>query len=183
MQREEMLIEAGELLTKINDPNLRIYDATILFFREEADLTAHEQYQQGHIPGAAFFDHDDFSDPTSKYMYMALPPAYLARQIGHIGIANESEVIFYTFDLLPTGSSLLPCTDLMQDMAAFLPDDVLAARLQAEAQHKRIITYCGGGIVATTNAMAHLLAGNKNVAVYDSSMDEWSKEGLPITTG
>ncbi len=70
MQREEMLIEADELLTKINDPNIRIYDTTILFFREEADLTAYEQYQQGHIPGAAFFDHDDFSDPTSKYMYM-----------------------------------------------------------------------------------------------------------------
>jgi len=35
-----MLIEADELLTKIDDPNIRIYDATIFFFREESDPTA-----------------------------------------------------------------------------------------------------------------------------------------------
>jgi rhodanese-related sulfurtransferase len=28
--------------------------------------------------------------------------------------------------------------------------------------------------------MAHLMAGNENVAVYDGSMDEWAGEGLPI---
>ncbi len=82
-----------------------------------------------------------------------------------------------------TGSSMLSCIDLMEGMASFYSDEVLAARLRAEAQHKRIITYCGGGIAATTNAMAHLMTGNENVAVYDGSMDEWSKEGLPITTG
>jgi len=31
--------------------------------------------------------------------------------------------------------------------------------------------------------MAHLMAGNENVAVYDGSMDEWVGEGLPTTTG
>lgn len=267
MKREQMLIEAAELLPKIDDPNLRIYDATILFFRKESDLTAFETYQQGHIPGAAFFDHDDFSDSRSDYMYMVLPEDELAEQIGRIGISNDSEVVFYTGDLLPcatrawwilryaghdnvrvlngglaawraaggklvtdghtykpttfvphlrpemfadkddvmavlndgqtctvntltqeiydkghiTGSTLLPCSDLMQDMAAFLPTAQLAARLAEEAQHERIITYCGGGIAATTNAMAHLMAGNPNVAVYDGSMDEWSKEKMPIT--
>jgi thiosulfate/3-mercaptopyruvate sulfurtransferase len=82
-----------------------------------------------------------------------------------------------------TGSSLLPFLDLTAEMASFLPDDALSARLQEEAQHDRIITYCGGGFAATVNAMAHLIAGNKNVAVYDGSMDEWGKEGMPITTG
>ena len=46
---------------------------------------------------------------------------------------------------------------------------------------ERNVTYCGGGIAATVNAMAHLMAGNKNVAVYDGSMDEWAGERLPIT--
>ena len=59
---------------------------------------------------------------------------------------------------------------------AFLPDNVIASRLQEEAQHERIITYCGGGFVATVNAMAHLMAGNENVSVYDSSMDEWAEK-------
>lgn len=73
--------------------------------------------------------------------------------------------------------------DLMHDMASFLPDDVLVSRLKEEAQHERIITYCGGGIAATVNAMAHLMAGNENVAVYDGSMAEWVGEGLPTTSG
>lgn len=268
MKREDALIEADELLTKIDDPNLRLYDTTILFFRKENELTAQEEYEQAHIPGAAFFDHDAFSDPHSKFMYMVLPEEQLAAQIGRIGIDHDSEVVFYTSGVLAcatrawwllryaghnnvrvlngglaawqaaggaleagmrqyapatfesrlrpsmfvgrddveavladgsacvvntltqesydqghiTGSSLLPITDLAPDMATFLPQDALATRLADEAQNERIITYCGGGIAATTNAMAHLMAGNPNVAVYDGSMDEWGKEGLPVTS-
>ena len=269
MKRDDMLIEADELLEKIGDSNLRIYDATILHFRKESDPTAHEQYLQAHIPGAAFFNHDDFSDASSAYMYMVLPKETLATQIGNIGIASDSEVIFYTSAMLPyatrawwllhyaghdnvrvlngglaawqeaggeikqgghkypaaefegnlrpnmfaskeevqavmdddavctvntlspemyeqghiSDSSLLSCNDLMQGMTAFLPDEYLATRLKEEAQHKRIITYCGAGITATVNAMAHLMVGNNNVSVYDGSMSEWAGEGLPITTG
>ena len=267
MNRENMVIEADELLSKIGNPNLRIYDATILFFRQETDATAHEQYQQAHIPGAAFFDHQDFSDATNKYMYMVLPEAELAEQIGKIGISADSEVVFYTTEIMAcatrawwllhfaghnkirvlnggltawknaggqfeqgdnqyesttfecnlrtdkfaskddvlkamengqvctvnsltpeiydkahiTGSSLLPCMDLMVEMHSFRSQDELALQIKEEAQHERVITYCGGGIAATVNAMAHLMAGNANVAVYDGSMDEWTGEGLPIT--
>ena len=67
-------------------------------------------------------------------------------------------------------------------MRSFLPNDAIAARLAEEAQHERIITYCGGGIAATLNAMAHLMAGNENVAVYDGSMNEWEGEKLPTAT-
>ena len=101
MKRQDALIEADELLRRIDDPNLRIYDATILFFRQEADQTAHEKYLDAHIPGAAFFDHDTFSDKSQKYQYMILPPAALMAQIGDIGISPESEVIFYTSEMLP----------------------------------------------------------------------------------
>ena len=269
MNRNNILIEADELLTKLDNPNIRIYDATILFFRSESDATAYETYLEGHIPGAAFFDHEDFSDASSDYMYMVLPETELAAQLGNIGIDEASEVIFYTTDLLPcatrawwilryaghnnvrvlngglaawqkaggeieqghrqyeattfacrlrphmfaskeevlavmnddavctvntltpesyeaahiAGSSLLPCSDLMHNMTSFVPNDELASRLQKEAQHERIITYCGGGIAATVNAMAHLLAGNENVSVYDGSMSEWVGEGLPIVKG
>jgi len=269
MNRDNMLIEVDELLAKIDDPNIRIYDATILFFREESDPTAYEEYQQAHIPGAAFFEHQDFSEANNKYQYMILSKAALATQIGNIGISEESGIVFYTSGYLPcatrawwilhyaghnnvrvlngglaawkaaggkieqgakqykianfacqlrpemfaskedvqtalengatcvvntltlesyeqghiTDSSLLPCDSLMQDMSAFVSNDEIASRLQEEAQHERIITYCGGGIAATVNGMAHLMAGNKNVAVYDGSMDEWAGEGLPITTG
>ncbi len=40
------------------------------------------------------------------------------------------------------------------------------------------------GSAAAVNAVAHLMTGHDNVAVYDGSMDEWLGEKLPtIGTG
>ena len=48
----------------------------------------------------------------------------------------------------------------------------------------RIIAYCGGGISATIDALALILIGHENVAVYDGSMSEWVRdESLPLVTG
>ena len=70
MNQESIFIEANELLSKLGNDNLRIYDATILFFRSENDsATAYDKYLQNHIPGAAFFDHQRFSDKNSPYDY------------------------------------------------------------------------------------------------------------------
>jgi thiosulfate/3-mercaptopyruvate sulfurtransferase len=80
-----------------------------------------------------------------------------------------------------TGSANLSCMDLMQGMDSFLPGEKIASRLQETSQHKRIITYCGGGIAAALSAMAHLMAGQENIAVYDGSLNEWVAEGLPMT--
>ncbi len=91
MNRSEILIEADELLTKINNPNLRIFDATIV----------DDMYLQGHIPGAAYFDHAKFSDSNSPYMCTISPEELLATQIGNAGISNDSEVIVYACGMLP----------------------------------------------------------------------------------
>src|SRR5574341_2059872 len=90
MNRDSMLIEADELLKKLGDENARIYDATI----------TDDVYLQGHIPGAAFFDHEKFSDPSNPYMNV-LPPAELAARIADVGISNDSEVVVYTCGMLP----------------------------------------------------------------------------------
>ena len=46
-----------------------------------------------------------------------------------------------------------------------------------------VITYCGGGISATTDSFALLLLGRDNVALYDGSMTEWGPdETLPMAT-
>jgi thiosulfate/3-mercaptopyruvate sulfurtransferase len=106
MKREELLIEPGELLTKLGDPNLRIYDATIMFYMgmSPAEATkmpnAHALYMGGHIPGAAFFDHQLVTDPIGKYEYTVAPDRMLAKQIGEFGIENDSEVIVYASFLL-----------------------------------------------------------------------------------
>lgn len=50
-------------------------------------------------------------------------------------------------------------------------------------EKEKIITYCGGGISATTDSFALLLLGNEDVALYDGSMTEWGPdENLPMST-
>jgi thiosulfate/3-mercaptopyruvate sulfurtransferase len=48
----------------------------------------------------------------------------------------------------------------------------------------RVITYCGGGISATMDALALTLLGHPNVAVYDGSLSEWARQAdLPLNVG
>ena len=50
--------------------------------------------------------------------------------------------------------------------------------------NKKVITYCGGGIAATWNALILEKLGVQNVAIYDGSMNEWaSKPDLPLVIG
>jgi len=256
MNQNDFLIEADELLRKIGDENIRIYDASM----------SDAAYRQEHIPGAAFFDHNRFTDPISPYMSTLLPDDALIEEIGDIGISNDVEVILYacgmlpyavrawwvlhyaghknvrvlnggmdawkkaggmteshvrqyqpsifqgqtdptlfaskeevlaaidepdvaTVDVLPLvsyegahipGSICLPCLDLMSTMDYFLPLDQIATRLSEVSTHKRIITYCGGGIAGAVNAMAHLMVGHKNIAVYSGSLYEWLGEEMPV---
>ncbi len=61
MKRGSFLIEADELLTKINKADMRIFDATILFYiglspEEIAKMpTAHQQYLEGSHSRRCFF--------------------------------------------------------------------------------------------------------------------------------
>ncbi len=55
---------------------------------------------------------------------------------------------------------------------------------QGVIPQKRTICYCGGGISATGDAFALVMAGYPDVAVYDGSMNEWAKDPtLPMQTG
>lgn len=48
---------------------------------------------------------------------------------------------------------------------------------------QRIITYCGGGIAASSAAFAATMAGFTNIALYDASLSEWAADPtLPMET-
>ena len=72
------------------------------------------------------------------------------------------------------------------DTGAFLPADVLAGRFNnaGAARNSRVITYCGGGIAASSDALILSLLGYDNVAVYDGSLSEWARDpSLPMEAG
>jgi thiosulfate/3-mercaptopyruvate sulfurtransferase len=48
----------------------------------------------------------------------------------------------------------------------------------------RVITYCGGGIAASSDAFVLTLLGHDRVSVYDASLSEWATDpSLPMETG
>src|SRR5262249_23691376 len=59
---------------------------------------------------------------------------------------------------------------------AYLPAEVLRAKFQAVGalDAKRVVTYCGGGIAASSDAFILTLLGRDDVAVYDASLSEWA---------
>lgn len=84
-----------------------------------------------------------------------------------------------------TGSVNVHYDDLL-DGNRFRPAEALHGSLSAKGllDADRVIAYCGGGISATIDALACLLVGKDQVAVYDGSMSEWVRdESLPMTTG
>lgn len=68
----------------------------------------------------------------------------------------------------------------------YLPLEQLRERFASVGadQAERVITYCGGGIAASNDALALTLLGYENVAIYDASLSEWAAdESLPMEVG
>ena len=85
------------------------------------------------------------------------------------------------------GSANVPARSLVDPQThAYLPADVLRERFAAAGALAagRVITYCGGGIAASSDAFVLTLLGHEGVAVYDASLSEWATDpSLPMETG
>ena len=82
------------------------------------------------------------------------------------------------------GSVNVAARDLVDPAThAYLPADELAKRFATVGalDAGRVITYCGGGIAASSDAFVLALLGRDNIAVYDASLSEWSADpALPM---
>ncbi len=85
------------------------------------------------------------------------------------------------------GSVNVPARDLVDPTThAYLPAEVLRAKFAAVGalDARKVITYCGGGIAASSDAFVLALLGRDDVAVYDASLSEWAADpALPMETG
>jgi thiosulfate/3-mercaptopyruvate sulfurtransferase len=84
------------------------------------------------------------------------------------------------------GSANVAARSLVDSTHAYLPLADLRKRF-ADAgvlASGRVITYCGGGIAASSDAFVLAMLGHDNVAVYDASLSEWAADpSLPMETG
>jgi thiosulfate/3-mercaptopyruvate sulfurtransferase len=62
-------------------------------------------------------------------------------------------------------------------------EELRAAFADVAGRGERVITYCGGGIAASSDAFVLHLLGRDDVAVYDNSLSEWAADAsLPMET-
>ena len=72
---------------------------------------------------------------------------------------------------------------LLDKMGCFRPNDELAT-MHSGIKNARAITYCGGGIMASSNAFIMTRLGFTDVAVYTASLQEWAADPAnPMATG
>jgi thiosulfate/3-mercaptopyruvate sulfurtransferase len=76
------------------------------------------------------------------------------------------------------GSVNVPAGRLVsRETNALLPLEVLRTTFADVVDDpSRIITYCGGGIAAASDALALALLGRTDVAIYDGSLNEWAAD-------
>lgn len=79
------------------------------------------------------------------------------------------------------GSVNIPAATQVNADHTFKSLDELRAMFAQAMQKPKVITYCGGGIAATSVALALEMLGHKSVQVYDASLTEWAADAeLPM---
>lgn len=79
------------------------------------------------------------------------------------------------------GSINIPASAHVNADNTFKNLDELRVLLAQAMQKPKAITYCGGGIAATSVALGLAMLGHKSVKVYDASLTEWAADaGLPM---
>jgi len=95
------LIDVAALDAHRGDPQLRIFDATVLLQRPPEGgpyevVSGRAGYDAGHIPGAAFADlAGDLSDPDSPFSFTLPSAERFARAAGALGIGDGVHVVVY----------------------------------------------------------------------------------------
>ncbi|MGE5268161.1 MAG: sulfurtransferase [Thiohalocapsa sp.] len=80
----------------------------------------------------------------------------------------------------------VPAAALLDERGAYLPAAQLRAKFAVAGvfEKPQVITYCGGGIAASSDALILTMLGHPDVRLYDASMSEWSNDpSLPMETG
>ena len=85
----------------------------------------------------------------------------------------RGEMVMYEWPGHIPGASNTPSSSLVNESGQYRPTGELAA-LFAGTPDNRTITYCGGGVAASSNAFILTRLGFTDVAVYMGSLQEWT---------
>jgi thiosulfate/3-mercaptopyruvate sulfurtransferase len=85
----------------------------------------------------------------------------------------RGEMVMYEWPGHIPGASNTPSSSLVNESGHYLPSEELATLFTGSSAN-RTITYCGGGIAASSDAFILTRLGFTNVAVYMGSLQEWT---------
>jgi len=89
----ETLVSTGWLASRLDDPLLRILDAS--WYLPDSGRNARAEHAAAHISGARFFDIDEISDTRSSLPHMAPPPEKFASRMRALGVGDGHQVVVY----------------------------------------------------------------------------------------
>jgi thiosulfate/3-mercaptopyruvate sulfurtransferase len=87
----------------------------------------------------------------------------------------RGEMVMYTRPGHIPGAINVPSMGFVGEDGRFKSDEELAA-MHTSPKDGRTITYCGGGIAASSNAFVMTRLGYEDVAVYTASLQEWTAD-------
>ena len=152
MSKVPLLVTTEWLEERLDDPNLRLLDATTFLKHPEKDgyydvWSGKEAYEKGHLPGAVFADlHHELSDPDAKHNFTIPSRERFVEKISELGVGEGTYVVIYDQGAIVN----------MPDLIASFWATRLAWQLKYE--------------------------GFDNVSVLDGGFLKWKEEGRPITT-
>jgi len=89
----KMLVSTQWLADHLNDPDMRILDAS--WYLPDMDRDAKAEYAAAHIPGARFYDLDAQSDSVSDLPHMAPSPEKFMSRMRAMGVGDGHQVVVY----------------------------------------------------------------------------------------
>jgi thiosulfate/3-mercaptopyruvate sulfurtransferase len=95
------LVDPGELAAWLDDPRLRVLDATVFLSRSigaraYSPHTGRYRYENAHIAGAGFVDLIvDLADPRSRFVFALPSPDRFAMALGMRGVGPGTHVVVY----------------------------------------------------------------------------------------
>ncbi len=90
---KDPLVSSTWLADRLGSDEIRIVDAT--WFMPGDGRVGRQSYEEGHIPGAVFFDIDDISDRSTDLPHMLAPAVAFGEAAGALGLRRDLTIIVY----------------------------------------------------------------------------------------
>jgi len=95
MNPSSPLISANELKERLSAPNSQLVVLDASMHLPNANRDAWQEYQDGHIPGAVFFDIDKIADLSNELPHMLPSASEFSLSVAELGVGSDSSVVVY----------------------------------------------------------------------------------------